>query len=133
MKTTPDQRAILRLLAESGERSLLAILNTLSPKLGSDAPDAFLDRIERGLNVLGNQGCTYLQWKFQFETRPVLVDERAALSLKRFFVWDDASRRWTAAQQGDFVDINVQLTNGGLEVLDSIVAESEESTSISDQ
>ena len=129
IKTTPDQREILWLLAETGERSLLVILNTLTPKFGN-APGEFLKRIEKALNVVEKLGCTYLEWQFQSETRPVLVNERAALSLKQFFLWDNASREWKAAQQGEFVDINVRLTNGGVEVLDSLAAESGGSTPV---
>ena len=122
VKTTPDQREVLWLLAESDRMSCLLILNTLHSKFGV-SPDTFLGRIERALAVLKHLGCVYFLWQFESEIRPVLANERPELSLKDLFVWDENAKAWVAQPQSNVVDLIVQLTRGGVEILDLIPQE----------
>ena len=115
------------MLAESDRVGCLVILNTLHGKFGV-SPDTFLARIDRALAVLKNLSCVNFFWQFESEIRPVLANEPEP-SLKNLFVWDENAKAWLARQQqSKFVDLIVQLTQGGVEILDIIASQSEEPT-----
>lgn len=121
VKTTPFQREVLWSLAETGERGVLVMLDILRSRFPDDTPDALLKELERSLGILGRMGCLYLCWQDENERRPVLVDERRTLSFKHLLRWNEASKHWVMLEQASPVkDIIVQLTKGGVEVLELI-------------
>ena len=122
VKTTPLQREVLWSLAETGERGILAMLDILRSRFPAVTNEALLKELERSLSILGRMGCLFLCWQYEDERRPVRFEERRALSLESLLCWDEASKHWAVRGQASPVlkDIIVQLTKGGVEVLELI-------------
>jgi hypothetical protein len=125
VKTTPLQREILWALANTGECSLPALLSSLPSKFPHLPPAALQDKVERSVGILWRAGCLYLIRIVDGERRSVLVPEMENLDLGRVLTWDDASGGWVAGED-NVTDVVVQLTNGGVQWLNLIAAQSTE-------
>jgi hypothetical protein len=125
VKTTPLQREILWALANTGECSLPALLNSLPPKFPLLTLAALQDEVERSLRILWRAGCLYLMRLVGGERKSVLVTEMKVLGLGRLLSRDDASGEWYVAED-NVADVVVQLTNCGGQWLDLIATESTE-------
>jgi len=125
IKTTPLQREILWGLADTGDSSLPALLDSLSAKSPALPPAALLKEVERSLGILFRAGCLYLMRVAGGEKQTVLVPEMAALDLGRMLRRDEAGGGW---EVGEAItdDIVVQLTTGGAYWLDLIAGQSNE-------
>ena|SRR5829696_8976850 len=127
IKTTPFQREILWAMADDGRVSLLALLKHLALKFPAESPETILQRAERDIRVL--EGFFYLIWQNGSEERPVLTTERSTMPFKDLFRWNEASNQWEVQpREPPFTDIILQLTQGGVEVLDLISSQSSEPT-----
>ena len=133
IKTTPFQREILWAMAadENGRISFLALLQKLMLKFPAESPSMLLQQVERDIRVLEHHAGLYFYWKFHDEERPVLWSKRTTMQFKDFFRWNETSNEWEV-QPGDpsFTDLIVQLTQGAVEVLDLIAAQSSEPTPV---
>ena len=125
VKTTPLQREILWGLADTGDCSLPALLNSLSAKFPALPPAALLKEVERSLGILNRAGCLYLMRVIGGERQSVLVPEMAALDLDRILRRDEVGGGWEVSE-AHTDDIVVRLTTGGIYWLDSIAAQSSE-------
>ena len=128
IKTTPLQREILWALAETGECSLPALLNSLLPKF-SYLPVSMQNEVERSLGILRRAGCLYLTRVIGRERRSVLAVEMDALNLGNMLSWDENGRGFFV-NEDNVADVIVQLTKGGVEWLDLIAAQSSEPTPV---
>jgi hypothetical protein len=129
VKTTPLQREILWALADAGECSLPALLSSLLRKFPDLPPAALRDEVERSLGILWRAGCLYLMRVVGGERKGVLVSEMEDLNLGQMLSWDEASGGWVVS--GDnLADVVVQLTNGGVQWLDLIAAQSSEAVPV---
>jgi hypothetical protein len=127
IKTTPFQREILWAMADDGRVSLLALLKHLALKFPAESPGSILQRAERDIRVL--EGFFWLLWQNGSEERPVLTTERSTMPFKDLLRWNEASNQWEVQpREPAFTDIVLQLTQGGVEVLDLISAQSSEPT-----
>ena len=123
VKTTPLQREILWALADTGERSLPALLDGLSAKSPALSPDALRKEVARSLGVLWRAGCLYLMRVVAGERQGVLAPEMAALDLGRMLAWDEARGGWGVSEAGTD-SVIAHLTAGGVHWLDLIAAQS---------
>jgi hypothetical protein len=107
--------------------SLLALLKHLALKFPAESPGTILQRAERDIRVL--EGFFWLLWQNGSEERPVLTTERSTMPFKDILRWNEASNQWEVQpREPAFTDIVLQLTQGGVEVLDLISAQSSEPT-----
>lgn len=123
IKTTPLQREILWALADTGERSLPALLENLSAKFPTLSPAALRKAVARSLGVLWRAGCLYLMRVVARERQGILAPEMAALDLSRMISWDEERGGWVVSEAGAD-DVIVHLTTGGAHWLDLIAAQS---------
>ena len=123
VKTTPLQREVLWALADTGDCSLPALLDSLSTKFPALAPAALRKEVERSLGVLWRAGCLYLMRVVGGGRRGVLAPEMATLDLSQILSWDEASGRWEV-REASTEDVIVHLTAGGVHWLDLIAAQS---------
>jgi hypothetical protein len=123
VKTTPLQREILWALADRGECSLPALLDSLSAKFPALSPAALRKEVARSLGVLWRAGCLSLMRVVGGERQGILAPEMAALDLSRILAWDEARGRWEVSEAGA-EDVIVHLTAGGVHWLDLIAAQS---------
>ena len=131
IKTTPFQREILWATADDGRVSFLALIDQLAMKFPSESVDRLLQRTDRDIRVLERHGALYLIWQIGTEEKPVLWPERNTLHFNDLFRWNETSRQWKAQpRQPPFTDIILQLTQGGVEVLELIAAQSSEPTPV---
>ena len=130
VKTTPLQREILWSLAATGEASLLGMLRSLEAKFPNDSSDALLKDVQRSLGVLRRAGFLYLLWQFETERKSMLWKEASALSLEESIARDEATHVWSIYEPPNAKDIIVQLTQGGVEALELIAAQSDEPTPV---
>jgi len=117
-------------MADDGRVSLLALLKHLAMKFTSESPNTLLQRTDRDIRVLEGHGCLYLIWQIGAEEKPVLYGpERTTLQFNDLFRWDETSKHWKVEpRERAFTDLILQLTQGGVEVLDLISAQSSEPT-----
>ena len=129
LKTTPLQREILWALADDGRESLTTLLKDLVLKFREQSPNSILEEAERSIGVLERLGFLYFVWKLGSEEQPVLIMHRKLVQFKNMFRWDETSEQWEL-EPGKlaFTDIILQLTQGGVEALDLISAQSSEPT-----
>ena len=131
IKTTPFQREILWALAEEGRISFLALLQKLRVKFPAESPSTLLQRVERDTGILGRHGCLYLLWQLGSEERSVLWPERDTMQFRELFRWNETSNQWEVQpREPPFTDLIVQLSQGGVGVLDLIAAQSSEPTPV---
>lgn len=123
VKITPLQREVLWALADTGERSLPALLNSLSAKFPALSPAALREEAGRSLGVLWRAGCLYLMRVVGGERRGVLAPEMAALDLGRMLSRDEASGGRGVSEAGA-EGIIVHLTTGGMHWLELMAAQS---------
>jgi hypothetical protein len=129
IKTTPFQREILWAMANDGRLSLLALLRHLALKFPTESPNTLLQRTDRDIGVLDRHGCLYLIWQIGVEEKPVLWPERTTLQFNDLFRWDETSEQWKVEpREPAFTDLILQLTQGGVEALGLISAQSSEPT-----
>lgn len=129
IKTTPFQREILWALADDGRASVLALLKDLALKFPAESPSTILQKAERDIRVL--EGLFWLFWQNGSEERAVLTTERSTMPFKDLFRWNETSNQWEVQpREPAFTDIILQLTQGGVEALDLIAAESSEPTPV---
>jgi hypothetical protein len=129
IKTTPFQREILWAMADNGRVSLLALLTDLMLKFPAESPSTLLHRSERDIRVL--EGLLYLIWQNGSEERSVLTTEKSTMPFKDLFRWNEATNQWEVQpRQPAFTDIILQLTQGGVEALNLIAAQSSEPTPV---
>jgi hypothetical protein len=127
-KQTPVQREILWFLADTGEASLLGILRSLEAKFPEYSPSVLLVNVQRSLGILRRAGFLYLAWQYEAERKSMLWNESSALSLQDLIAWDEATCVWSIRKPLNIVDIIVQSTQGGVEALELIAAQSDEPT-----
>ena len=129
IKTTPFQREILWALADDGRVSLLALLKHLLLKFPAESPGTILQRADRDVRLL--EGYFWLFWQNGSEERSVLTTERSTMPFKDLFRWDEATSQWEVQpREPPFTDLILQLTQGGVEALELIAAQSSEPTPV---
>jgi len=116
-------------MADDGRVSLLALLKHLALKFPAESPHTLLQRADRDIRVVEGHGCLFLIWQIGTEEKPVLWPERTTLQFNDLFRWDETSEQWKV-EPGEraFTDLILQLTQGGVEVLDLIASQSSEPT-----
>ena len=98
-------------------------------KFPAQSPSWILEEAERSIGVLERQGFLYLIWHLGSREQSVLMTERKLLQFKNLFRWDETSRHWEwEPRKRAVTDLIVQLTQGGVEALDLISAQSSEPT-----
>ena len=116
-------------MANDGRVGFLALIEHLAMKFTSESPNMLLQRADRDITVLERHGCLYLVWQMGAEEKPVLWPGRTTLQFKDLFRWDEMSKQWKAEpREPAFTDLILQLTQGGVEALDFISAQSSEPT-----
>lgn len=129
IKTTPFQREILWAMANDGRVGFLALIKQLAMKFTSESANTLLQRTDRDITVLERHGCLYLIWQIGVEEKPVLWPERTTLHFNDLFRWDETSKQWKVEpRERAFTDLILHLTQGGVEALDLISAQSSEPT-----
>lgn len=117
-------------MADEGRVSFLALLKYLMLKFPAE-PDKLLQRIERDIRVLERQAGLYFYWQLDAEEKSVLWTERTTMQFKDLFRWNETANQWEVQpKEPPFTDLIVQLTQGAVEVLDLIAAESSEPTPV---
>lgn len=129
IKTTPLQREILWALADPGECSLPALLNSLLPKFPHLSPASLLKEVERSLVVLYRGGCLYLMREIGGERKEFLYPEMFALNLGRTLSWKEGEGGFVVSED-NVDDVVVQLTTGGVYWLELIAAQSDHPVSV---
>ncbi|HEV8429952.1 MAG TPA: hypothetical protein VGQ41_18775 [Pyrinomonadaceae bacterium] len=118
-------------MANDGRVGFLALIKHLAMKFTSESPNTLLQRTERDITVLEGHGCLYLIWQIGTEEKPVLWPERTTLQFNELFRLDETSKQWKVEpRERAFTDLILQLTQGGVEALDLIAAQSSEPTPI---
>ena len=116
-------------MADDGRVGFLTLIKHLAMKFTSESPSTLLQRTDRDITVLERHGCLYLIWQLGAEEKPVLWPERTTLQFKELFRWDETSKQWKVEpREPAFTDLILQLTQGGVEALDLISAQSSEPT-----
>jgi len=116
-------------MATDGRVSLLALLKHLALKFPAESPNTLLQRTDRDIRVVEGHGCLYLIWQMGTEEQPVLWPDRTTLQFSDLFRWDETSKQWKVEpKEAAFTDLILQLTQGGVEMLDLISSETSEPT-----
>jgi hypothetical protein len=116
-------------MGDDGRESLITLLNDLVMKFRAQSPSSILEEAERSIGVLEHQGFLYLIWQLGSDERSVLTTERKLVQFKDLFRWDDTSKQWELKpRERAFTDLILQLTQGGVEALDLISAQSSKPT-----
>lgn len=118
-------------MADESRISFLALLKYLMLKFPAEPPEKLLQRIERDIRVLERQAGLYFYWQLDAEEKSVLWTERTTMQFKDLFRWSETANQWEVQpKEPPFTDLIVQLTQGAVEVLDLIAAESSEPTPV---